>query len=715
LPLTAYEAAPQGGPIIVPGDATVSLQARGDLVLGGVGDPTRLATANLMPANLGAGGSATGLSWFSLWLPNTAIELTSAGGNVVVSTQAAVAAGGGQQENAIATDNRFLYPPMLAAAAASGSIYAGTAVSQVGNTPSSIELAPAPSGQLSLFAGQSIFGDSLSGVFGLPQSFDISGAATADLPSPFKPAFSTAGGGTVGESTGNLAANIGAQALSLFAFEADTASGTLHAGDTAPATVTAGGSIIAMQYGETLTFIGSQVRPSTWYVSGKALQMIAGGNIIEPGTLAGQTNPAVSQTYSSTSGLVVNNNATDVSVIQAGGEILYANAAVAGPGQLYVQAGGNIYQGSNGVLESLGPISNGALSGGTGRTGGAGITVLAGAGVSGPDWTGFAQTYLAPERGYDASLASYLQSTYGYTGDPSAAPDFFEALPIDQQRAFLLQIYFDELKLSGREFTNPTSIRYKSYLRGRQAIAALFPQGADSPGTITLFGNAGIRSDFGGDVVLLSPGGDTALGVATGTSPGASAGVLTQGAGNVDIFSQGSVILGQSRVFTTFGGGIVIWSATGDINAGRGAKTTQLVSTSVIDYDAFGRVYLTPGIPTSGAGIATLAPIPGTPAGDVDLIAPLGTIDAGEAGIRVSGNANLAAATILNAANVQVAGKSVGLPTVAAPNVSALSAASATAAAAAQSAQAAATTTGEQANQPVALTISVDVLGFGEP
>jgi hypothetical protein len=59
-------------------------------------------------------------------------------------------------------------------------------------------------------------------------------------------------------------------------------------------------------------------------------------------------------------------------------------------------------------------------------------------------------------------------------------------------------------------------------------------------------------------------------------------------------------------------------------------------------------------VPSTGAGIATLAPIAEVPAGDVDLLAPLGTIDAGEAGIRVSGNVNLAALKVMNAANIQV-------------------------------------------------------------
>jgi hypothetical protein len=216
-------------------------------------------------------------------------------------------------------------------------------------------------------------------------------------------------------------------------------------------------------------------------------------------------------------------------------------------------------------------------------------------------------------------------------------------------------------------------------------------------------------------ITMLAPAGGIVLGVETGPPPGSTAGALTQGTGDVDIFSQGSVILGQSRVFTTFGGGIVIWSVGGDINAGRGSRTTQLFSPTQLLYDAFGRVTLMPGIPTSGAGIATLAPIPGTPAGDVDLIAPLGVIDAGEAGIRVSGNVNLAALTVVNVENVQVGGKSSGLPTIAAPNIGVLSSAGNAAAAAAAAGEQASNVASATGNQPTQSVITVEFIGFGEP
>jgi len=67
--------------------------------------------------------------------------------------------------------------------------------------------------------------------------------------------------------------------------------------------------------------------------------------------------------------------------------------------------------------------------------------------------------------------------------------------------------------------------------------------------------------------------------------------------------------------------------------------------------------------------------VPGVPPGNVDLFAPHGTIDAGDAGIRVSGNVILQALQILNASNIQVQGTSIGVPVVQAPPVALLAAA----------------------------------------
>lgn len=318
------------------------------------------------------------------------------------------------------------------------------------------------------------------------------------------------------------------------------------------------------------------------------------------------------------------------------------------------------------------------------------------------------------------------------------ARQFFDALPAEQQRAYLRDVYFAELRASGREYNDASGQRAGSYLRGREAIATLFPAKDASgaaiqyDGSLTMYSSAlyylenigristtrpkpgvayltqeqwaargspayfvphyevqdaGIHTDFGGGVSILTPGGRTLVGVDGGFVPGEGSGVLTQGRGNVDLYARDSILLGQSRVFTTFGGNILAWSAQGDINAGRGSKSTVVYTPQRRVYDELGLVSLSPTTPNTGAGIATLNPIPEIPPGDIDLIAPLGTVDAGEAGIRVSGNVNIAALRVMNAENIQVQGKSVGIPTIAAVNVGALTNASATAAQAAAAAQ----------------------------
>jgi hypothetical protein len=155
------------------------------------------------------------------------------------------------------------------------------------------------------------------------------------------------------------------------------------------------------------------------------------------------------------------------------------------------------------------------------------------------------------------------------------------------------------------------------------------------------------------------------------------------------------------------------WTSEGDINAGRGSKTTVVYTPPKRVYDNWGNVGLSPSVPSTGAGIATLNPIPEVPAGDIDLIAPLGTIDAGEAGIRVSGNVNIAALRVVNAANIQSQGKSSGVPVSAAVNTNAMTSASAAGAAASQAAEDAARSQQAAAKQGRPSIMTVEVLSLG--
>jgi hypothetical protein len=151
----------------------------------------------------------------------------------------------------------------------------------------------------------------------------------------------------------------------------------------------------------------------------------------------------------------------------------------------------------------------------------------------------------------------------------------------------------------------------------------------------------------------------------------------------------------------------VIWSSNGDINAGEGAKTTSVVPPPNYRTDPDAYFIVNPASEVTGAGIATLQTVPGSPPGNVYLLAPRGTVDAGAAGIRVSGNLSIAALYVANAFNIQVQGVSTGLPTVSGPPVGALTVANNTAGAA-KPAMPVAPNTGSQVS-----VIIVEVLGYG--
>lgn len=717
-----------GGPDFVVGDATATLQVRGDLVIGSADDPgINSSPVNDTEASLASNSAEAGAaaSWFTLWTSNTEIDALSAGGNVTPNPPSRFSSG--------------LYPGILRIFATSGSIYAGDA------NPGALELAPSPTGQLEMLAEGSIYAGAFQpgNLITSPLIFEISGASTGpgSLPTPFDPAWELLKPGTqfslsprvLPGGTNTLSNSSTPATLGLFAFEFDNASGTLHANDPSAAMIYAvTGDIVDLEVGQVQTLLfGNQ--SLTNYVAAKAMEIRAGGDIVNFGQYqAGTNSPS----------LILNNSSADVSVLSAGNEILFANVDIAGPGTLEISAGGNIYQGAQGKIESVGLLGTPKL---INPDGGASIVVLAGVGTNGPDWTAFADLYLNPANlaspnsllvdqpgkviaTYQDKLVAWLQQQYRYKGSASDALTYFQSLPIDQQSVFLLQVYFTELNQSGLQYNAPTSAFFHSYLRGQEAIAALFPTtGADGQkitysGSLTMFSaenatnhgvtDSSILTDFGGSITTVVPGGQTIVGV-SGVTPGAHAGILTQGSGDIDMYSEGSVLLGESRVLTTFGGGIVIWSATGDINAGVGAKGTIIFAPPGIVYDNYSDIVLAPTVPSSGAGIGTLAPIPDVPAGDVNLIAPLGTIDAGEAGIRASGNANLAARVIINAANISVAGKTTGIPTVVTPNVAAITAASNAVGSSNSVAQEVAKQEAAQSQEPLGSVIIVEVLGYG--
>jgi hypothetical protein len=459
--------------------------------------------------------------------------------------------------------------------------------------------------------------------------------------------------------------------------------------------------------------------------------MMAGRDIVSSGTplSGGRGGESVTGEYNSAGNLFIHNNPTDISIVSAGRDILYSNFNVAGPGTLELSAGRNLL-----MEDKVSVTSIGAVVPGDSRAG-ASIVMQAGVGAGGPDYDRFITPYLSSAnlaqsglglasqdgkvaKTYETELVSWLVARYGFMGTPQQARSFYAALPAEQRRVFAREVYFAELKAGGREYNEEGGLRQGSYVRGREAIAALFPEKdvAGNPitykGDITMYGGAGVHTDFGGGIQMLTPGGGQVFGI-EGTAPPSTAGVITQGEGDIQLYAKGSILLGQSRIMTTFGGSIIGWSAEGDINAGRGSKTTVVYTPPKRLYDTWGNVTLSPSMPSTGAGIATLNPIPEVAPGDIDLIAPLGTIDAGEAGIRVSGNVNIAALTVVNAANIQTQGKSTGVPMTASVNTGAITSASSAASSATQAAEDVARQQQAASRQNQASVFTVQVLSFG--
>ena len=708
-----------GGVMLMLGDSVAQVSTRGDLVLGGVGDPGRVWQATSQAWSSATESEAGGgASWLSLWTPNTAVNLFSAGGDLMpMSMSGSPARTRNVPFESLFFGQSIVYPSILRAVAAGGDIRMGPDILLAGAGESSrtiLLLAPSTQGQLELLAGGSIVGG--EGRIDIIQS-----GADTPLPSPFNPAFGAFDQGRL--LYGNLSSD-GIQASqensTLFAFGPNTVvNRSPHLGDLTPARFYAvNGDIIGLNIGEIFTYGpgGSYLRPRTiltWHQGATAVQMRAGRDIMAVNLLA------------------VNNNALDISMVSAGRDIIHANVTVAGPGALEIYAGRNLFQDDVASIRSIGSLVQGDTR--------PGASISLSAGMTGVDWNRLRDLYLDPAnllvpnsdgqtpplegsgkvvKVYDKELVDWLKARRGFEGTPEQALTLFRTLAPEEQRIFLREVYYAETRAAGREYNDESSTRFGSYLRGRQMIATLFPDKdangveIERAGDILMYGGSGVHTDFGGNIEMMAPGGEIVIGV-QGIVPPATAGVVTQGAGDIRLFSEGSLLMGLSRIMTTFGGDIFAWSEEGDINAGRGSKSTILYTPARRIYDNYGNVRLAPQAPSSGAGIATLDPIPEVPAGDVDLIAPLGVIDAGEAGIRVSGNINLAALQVLNAANIEVKGDAKGIPLPPVVNTGALTAASsATNAVIAEAAQAAERARPARIEPPSIITSRF--LGFGE-
>jgi filamentous hemagglutinin family protein len=306
----------------------------------------------------------------------------------------------------------------------------------------------------------------------------------------------------------------------------------------------------------------------------------------------------------------------------------------------------------------------------------------------------------------------------------------------------------------------PTSMGYTNnlaaYTVNPDTIDADHPRGVPTrtlvdgqpvPATTVETGNADLRlatleTASGGNITILGPGGTFIAGSVVRTSTQAAdrvtrygvdaadslaygainseavqrissipigyEGVLTLNGGNIDAFTDGSFLVNQSRVFTEAGGDITMWSSNGNLNAGQGPRSASSFPpiTVVTDLDGYSTVDSAGSV--SGAGIGAFQRAPTDPVSSIILIAPAGLVDAGDAGVRATGDVLVAAARVANADAFSAGGTISGVPSRGAVvTTTPTSAASSTAAAQA------ATSAINQDNSGRPSVITVDSLGFG--
>ncbi len=702
------------------GKGSFDVRARGDILLGPVANPF------LLPG--GYNNTYWYKTYFSTYDPKSAVDVTSLGGSVTLRESVVlptVGAGGSTptllawfqnvlvfdaqrttastfqpwlrlNETSVASFSTVvgLKPPTLRVTAFSGDI----------NVAGDLTLAPAPNGTLELIAGGAINGLQPQGVttvngapvvgFGSSRII-VSDADPANVPgieSPF--AYQSLVGTTgLARQSGDdflffvnaLFAETGAPTLDLQTRQALHSSDLLHRDDPDPVRLYASNGSIS---GLTL-------------FSPKVTRIFAGRDITDVSFYLQQTSE------------------TDTTVISAGRDILLYNAnspgrsaAVASGNQLNlgeVPLAGDIQLGGPGVLEIL---AGRDLDLGTGENNadgtGVGITTLGNSRNAALPFTGSSVIAIAGLRetaeglagsnlDFDAFIEAFL---FEDVDDPTATTaagglgglgdltlEEFLALPTVRRNQLALNVFYDVLRTTGRRAVDPASPTFQNYDRGFEAIDALF-NGRYRGELLTRARD--VRTRSGGGIQLLAPGGGLTLANSTLGAALVPPGIVTESGGDISVFTDDSVDIGIGRIFTLRGGNQIIWSSTGDIAAGSSAKTVQSAPPTRVLLDPSSADVQTDlaGLATGG-GIGVLATVRGIPPGDVDLIAPVGVVDAGDAGIRATGNLTVAATEFRNAGNSVAGGTTTGAPApavVSAPNVGGLTSAAGTAGAAQSSA-----------------------------
>lgn len=650
-------------------DTRLQVEARGAMHVGGVFNSTALLQSGNLAAAQFASASLNGVydPLFYTFTPAASVELANLTGDVLLGNPS-------QFGLSVA---RALYPPTLKVRSHQGSIVIGD------TTGGDLQTYPAALGQLELLADGDIRHASATGNNTVIQS----DADAAQLPGVTRVVVPDA---TLGAN--NPLTLIEKRYLTQASSEAVTAdegrrfhaADPVHAGDAQPNRIVSRNGSIAGKAGPL----------DAWeFILAKQSQIGAGEDIRDM------------------SFKIQHIQDTDLSVLAAGGSVVQTLSRsptngsftasrkiieLAGPGRLDVIAGRDIDLGTSRGIVSVGNTANPALA-----DAGADLGLLAGV-TTAPDYDAFIAAYLEDSADYLGELTAFLAARGAAAGgDPVGA---FRALPRAEQRELLFAILFNELKESGSAASASAN---KDYSRGFAAIATLFPE-ATTRGDIATPVSV-VKTVDGGSIALLAPYGDINAGATFRTleKKPDDLGVITGNGGDIDIFLDGDLQVNRERVFA-LQGDLLVWSSNGSIDAGKGAKTVTSVPDPIVTFDANGNAVVTFPPAVDGSGLNAV---------NAYLFAPRGAINAGDAGIRTSGNLTLGAVEVIGTDNIDVGGFSVGVPASASAPTSVTDAGSLSSSA---SSMAEDSTSGVgdgnagQSNETLGM-LSVEVVGFGTP
>ena len=657
--------------LIALGEASAEIRTRGDATL------ERVATPQLLP-QVGANTAGNRSAYFSTYAADSALALTSTAGDIALLNGSTASS----SAFAVSTNlDGMAYPPSVALHAPQGGVsIAGPMV-----------LLPSATAELSILARDRV---------NVADTIKMVDSDPAAILSPLRP------GAVAGGTWEN-------EIVRSDFFEGGRAHdpGLLR-------TRSAGAVSIVSALDDIVGRVAGRL-----LVSPKPVVLSAGRDIVDAGFVGQHLDAgALSQVIAGRDIRFTTERDAQGNLIPSG-----AGFVIGGAGSAQLLAGRDIDMGNAAGVVTRGNLINPFLP-----EGGAGLVVQVGS--THADFAGLlrwlsdpASAPLRAAAGLDAmtaslsdALASFVATETGVRPNgPTEALAGFESLPAlrretfyGAQRGALNDLLFAALRQAG---IDGGEHGLSAFQPGFDALAALYPH--TGAGSLNLFYSQ-LKTEQGGGIDVLAPFGEVQVGLPNpgniGKSP-AQQGIFVIGQGGFRAALRDDFLVNQSRVFTLGGGDLMIWSSRGDIDAGGGAKTAAATPPPQLKQQGLDSLVLDISATVSGSGIGTLKAKPDAPDGDVLLFAPAGVVDAGDAGIRSSGEVRIAAQAVLGANNIQAGTGVVGVAAPPAPVAPPAALGNTTQSAAGQAETVAQTATGNRgAIDPSATALlTVEVVGLG--